>query len=484
MVLLYLILLVVGFFFPPAWLVFAGIWIYRFASRKSRRAEAMEKILKAMVRTRRDDLDVPSLYFEWARAYAIDKGGGTNGEEDSASVTVVIEKTPYFVVFCRTDPAKPGFTISITEHDRLRDDAVRFANGQTERFAEDMEKKIASIFGRNQGGNPSSSSESSPMGDRSAPARTAFIGMMDIDDFDAINEKLGRGAGDQVMKAYKRLAAMQSKVGSILNETGFMALQDELARTGAALNEFVLCFPYSSGDEFIIQHQDPEKVRSVLESMQRAADELELAIAIPDDSGATVALLHGIPVSIGCGSTKDEAWKALIAQKRTGTKKAMSDRIELLNPPPDPPSADGGTTAQEQAMGEMSVETYESKLKDLTDLYYQHVTKDGGIFLMDMYPYCRAQVSFFSAVAEAGMVDAPAADALACETQQALNDLALENDDGGIGGHIKKMLRGLDTLKEAEAKARAIASKAAAKPSREDAYSLCSGLVHHFLIED
>ncbi|MBZ4417866.1 hypothetical protein [Myxococcus sp. RHSTA-1-4] len=342
MFLLYLILLVVGFFFPPAWLVFAGIWIYRFASRKSRRAEAMEKILKAMVRTRRDYLDVPSLYFEWARAYAIDKGGGTGGEEDSASVTVVIEHTPYFVVFCRADPAKPGFTISITEHDRIRDDVERFANGQTERFAEDMEKKIASIFGGKQGGTPSSSSESSPMGDRTAPARTAFIGMMDIDDFDAINEKLGRGAGDQVMKAYKRLAATQSKVGSILNETGFMALQDELARTGSALNEFVLCFPYSSGDEFIIQHQDPEKVRSVLESMQRAADELELAI--PDDSGATIALLHGIPVSIGCGSTKDEAWRAVIAQKRTGTKKAMSDRIELLNPPPDAPSADGGIT--------------------------------------------------------------------------------------------------------------------------------------------
>jgi hypothetical protein len=131
--------------------------------------------------------------------------------------------------------------------------------------------------------------------------------------------------------------------------------------------------------------------------------------------------------------------------------------------------------------GEMSANTYDTKVKDLTDLFHQDLTKDGGIFFMDVYPYCRAQVSFFSAVAEAGLVDARAADTLACETQQALNDLALENDEEGIGGHIKKMVRGLDTLRVAEAEARAIASKAALKPSRNDVYSLCSALVHHFI---
>jgi hypothetical protein len=275
MCLISLILLVAGFFFPPAWLALAGIGIYWYASRKSRRDEAVEKRVRRVVLARQNHVTFPDLYFEAARAHAIAKGGGTGGEEDSASVTMVIEGTPYFVVFTRVPvPEGGGTTISVTEHDRIRDDAERFANGQTERFVEDMEKEIASIFRGKQGVVPSSSSESSPIGDRSAPARTAFIGMMDIDNFDALNEKLGRAAGDQVMKAYKRLAATQSKVGSILNETGFMALQDELARTGAALNAFVLCFPYSSGDEFIIQHEDPEKVRSVLESMQRAADGL------------------------------------------------------------------------------------------------------------------------------------------------------------------------------------------------------------------
>ena len=176
-------------------------------------------------------------------------------------------------------------------------------------------------------------------------------------------------------------------------------------------------------------------------------------------------------------------YEALIPKWDHEVELARTTLKSLLNEAETSPPARLKAISQEQTMGEMSVETYDSKMKDLTDFFYKHVTKDGGIFLIDMYPYCRAQVSFFSAVAEAGMVDAPAADTLACETQQALNEFALENDDGGIGGQIKKMLRGLDTLKEAAAKARAIASKATAKPSREDVYSLCSGLVHHFIEE-
>lgn len=141
MLLISLILFVVGFFFPPSWLGLAGIGIYWYASRKSRRAEAVEERVRRMVLARQNHATFPDLYFEAARAYAIEKGGGTGGEQDSASVMMVIERTPYFVVFVRDLP-DGGTMISVTSHDRIRDNVERFADGQTERSVENLEKEL------------------------------------------------------------------------------------------------------------------------------------------------------------------------------------------------------------------------------------------------------------------------------------------------------------------------------------------------------
>lgn len=90
---------------------------------------------------------------------------------------------------------------------------------------------------------------------------TGFIGMMDVDDFDFINQTLGRDAGDQVMDAYKSLVASRTTT-DVLSEKGFRAfealIRGEHVPGGAVLEErlgdtdFVLCFPYDSGDEFIV----------------------------------------------------------------------------------------------------------------------------------------------------------------------------------------------------------------------------------------
>lgn len=241
--------------------------------------------------------------------------------------------TEYFKIFGEKQPLL-GMSFAFMQSLDL--DPLKQGPGQlhlAERFGRSLNETVdvlrrMDVSGAASGNGPA---PLSPKAIATVPTRTAFFGMIDVDNFDVLNEKLGRAAGDQVMLAYKRLAAAHTRVGSIVNETGFMALQDELARTGKTLNEFVLCFPYASGDEFLIQHPDPARVRSALESMQRAAEELELAIL--DGSGATVAVLHGLPVSVGSGRTRNEAWKAVTAQKQARTRKAMGDRIEVLGEP-------------------------------------------------------------------------------------------------------------------------------------------------------
>src|SRR5690554_5071865 len=140
MFLVYLLLLIVGFFFPPAWLVLAGIGIYRFASRRSRRDEAVEERVRRMVGARRAYADFPELYFEAARAYAIAKGGSASSEDDAASVTMVVDGRPYFVVFTKDHPGG-GTLIGISDYDRFRDEVERFAKGEGS-----LEEEAAALF--------------------------------------------------------------------------------------------------------------------------------------------------------------------------------------------------------------------------------------------------------------------------------------------------------------------------------------------------
>lgn len=100
MVLVVIATVILGFFFPPIWLALIGYGIYMYASRKSRRDEAVEGRVKRMVDAGRINASFPDLYFEAARSYAIAKGANAP-EADAASAKILIEGTSYFVVFMR-----------------------------------------------------------------------------------------------------------------------------------------------------------------------------------------------------------------------------------------------------------------------------------------------------------------------------------------------------------------------------------------------
>jgi hypothetical protein len=94
------ILLIVGFFFPPAWLALLGIGIYFLASRRSRRSDAIESRVRKLVKAGEDYAQFSDLYYEAARGYAVEKGAKA-ADDQSASATVVVDGRPYWVVFSR-----------------------------------------------------------------------------------------------------------------------------------------------------------------------------------------------------------------------------------------------------------------------------------------------------------------------------------------------------------------------------------------------
>jgi hypothetical protein len=127
--------------------------------------------------------------------------------------------------------------------------------------------------------------------------------------------------------------------------------------------------------------------------------------------------------------------------------------------------------------GDMSVESYNKKLDALAERVYRTLTKDGGIFLMDPAPDCILTVNFFAALAEVQEVNQEAMASLFKETYQELDKVATDSSDEGIGGLLTKLIRRRETLKEAEKKAKAIASQAKTRISRNTIYKNCSALV-------
>ena len=117
MILIVIILVIVGFFFPPAWLALIGYGIYIFASHKSRRNDAVEIRIKKMVAAGKGSASFSDLYFEAARSYAIEKGAKAP-EPNAASAHILIDGTKYFVVFSRASSG--GTMISVEESDAVR----------------------------------------------------------------------------------------------------------------------------------------------------------------------------------------------------------------------------------------------------------------------------------------------------------------------------------------------------------------------------
>lgn len=130
MVIIIIALAVVGFAFPPAWLALLGYGIYIFASRTSRRNDAVESRVKKMVAAGRGSASFSDLYFEAARSYAIEKGAKAP-EPNAASAHILVDGRKYFVVFSRA--ASGGTMISVEDADvvkhRIFDTRVKDSSG-------------------------------------------------------------------------------------------------------------------------------------------------------------------------------------------------------------------------------------------------------------------------------------------------------------------------------------------------------------------
>ena len=106
MIIIIIALTIVGFVFPPAWLALLGYGIYIFASRISRRDDAVESRVKKMVSAGRGSASFSDLYFEAARSYAIEKGAKAP-EPNAASANILVDGRKYFVVFLELQAVEP-----------------------------------------------------------------------------------------------------------------------------------------------------------------------------------------------------------------------------------------------------------------------------------------------------------------------------------------------------------------------------------------
>ncbi|WP_368495624.1 tetratricopeptide repeat protein [Pseudomonas fulva] len=100
MVLICLALFISGFFFPPIWFALAGYCIYIFASRTTRRDNAVESRIKIVISSGKESISFKDLYYEAAKSYAVAKGAKA-ADKDSASARIIVEGRTYSVIFIR-----------------------------------------------------------------------------------------------------------------------------------------------------------------------------------------------------------------------------------------------------------------------------------------------------------------------------------------------------------------------------------------------
>lgn len=94
-------LLIAGFVFPPLWLALTGYLIYIFASKRSRRDDAIEKRIRAMIANGNDFATFNDIYFDAAKSYAAEKGSRSD-DPAIAIAKIVIDHVVYRVSFMRS----------------------------------------------------------------------------------------------------------------------------------------------------------------------------------------------------------------------------------------------------------------------------------------------------------------------------------------------------------------------------------------------
>ncbi len=119
MVIIIIALFLLGFFFQPLWLILVGYLIYIYASKKSRRDEAVERRIKAMVSSGERHAIFSELYFEGAHSYAIAKGAQAP-EQNAASAHILVNGEQYFATFVRTNTGGTEIFLNLSSSVRNR----------------------------------------------------------------------------------------------------------------------------------------------------------------------------------------------------------------------------------------------------------------------------------------------------------------------------------------------------------------------------
>lgn len=223
-----LALIVIGFFFPPAWLILVGGLIYFFASHKSRRADAVESRIKRMVAAGKTQAVSSDLFFEAALSYAVSKGAKT-AEKDAASTYFVVEGTTYFVVFTRA--ASGGTMISVRKLTDVRDEMAKHIKFGSAHMAQGQSDERAT-------------SETGSVAERFEVGGVTFQGDPDSDEVMAViihkitDEVDNRLKIDQqsyyyVMEEAEWLAGKSSFCQEVLGDSGLLEIEYKGARDRA-----------------------------------------------------------------------------------------------------------------------------------------------------------------------------------------------------------------------------------------------------------
>jgi hypothetical protein len=104
-------------------LVIVGAVVYFFATKRTRRDDAVEVRVQRMIAGGQSLVTFNELYFDAAKSYAISKGADAT-ERDAASTTMLVGGRTFFVVFMREN--RGGTTISISDDASIEREMMSF----------------------------------------------------------------------------------------------------------------------------------------------------------------------------------------------------------------------------------------------------------------------------------------------------------------------------------------------------------------------
>ena len=114
-IIIFLALMLGGFFFPPLWLALVGYTIYIFVSSKKRRDTAIEDRVRRMIKGKLNFATFHDVYFEAASAYAKSHGASAKPVDPNFALThIEIDGDEYEIGFMKNSGG--GTVITLSEY--------------------------------------------------------------------------------------------------------------------------------------------------------------------------------------------------------------------------------------------------------------------------------------------------------------------------------------------------------------------------------